>query len=421
MIDAKKVHLIGIGGIGVSAAAKWWKMKGTDVSGSDMHQSEIIEDLEQEGIQVKIGHFADNIPRECDLVIYSDAVPATNVERQAAEEQGIMQMSYFEFLGEIAKDHKTIAVSGTNGKSTTTAMLANILIDAGLDPTVILGTKVPGWEHKNFRMGGSNVFVVEACEHMQHMLYIKADIAVITNIEEDHLDFYRDIDHIREAFQEWVDKSDFDVLNATDPESKKLNVENVTWFNEGDISGVELKIPGAFNRMNAAAAAVAARHLGVTDDQIKSSLEKFKGTWRRFEHVGAFNGADVYSDYAHHPTAIEKSLAAYKEFYPDRRLLVCFEPHQYSRTAELFDDFVTCFASADALVLSEVYEVAGRNEFAGKTSKDLAEAIQNVDDVQYAENLDTAEQLVRELAKPDDVIVAMGAGDIDRVARKLVE
>lgn len=420
MQNFKKIHLIGIGGIGVSAAAKWWKAKGTDVSGSDMHQSEIVDDLEREGIQVKIGHFVDNIPRGCDLVIYSDAVPATNVERRAAEEQGIMQMSYFEFLGELAKDYKTIAVSGTNGKSTTTAMLANILIEGGMDPTVILGTKVPGWGQKNFRMGGGDILVVEACEHMQHMLYIKPDIAVITNIEEDHLDFYRDIDHIREAFQQWTEQSDVVVLNEEDAESQKLDVENVSWFDLDDVPEVTLRIPGRFNLMNAAAAAVAAQAVGVTSEQIKESLEKFKGTWRRFEHVGEFNGADVYSDYAHHPTAIEKALAAYKEFYPDRRLFVCFEPHQYSRTAELFDDFVTCFKSADVLVLSEVYEVAGRNEFAGKTSKDLADAIQNVKDVHYAENLETAEKLVRDLAKPEDVIVVMGAGDVDIIARKLI-
>lgn len=422
MIQAKNVHLIGIGGIGMSAAAKWWKAQGAAVTGSDMHPSSVVDDLEKEGIQVKIGHFADNMPRGCDLVIYSDAVPATNVERQVAEEQGVDQMSYFELLGKIAEEYNTtIAVSGTNGKSTTTAMLANILIDAGVDPTVILGTKVPGWEHKNFRMGRGDIFVVEACEHMEHMMHIEPEVAVITNIEADHLDYYRDIDHIREAFQKWIDLSDFDVLNARDPESKKLSAENISWFNEGDISGVELKVPGQFNRMNAAAAAVAARHLGVLDDQIKQSLEQFKGTWRRFEKVGAWKGAEVFSDYAHHPSAIQKSLAAYKEFYPNRRLVVVFEPHQYSRTSELFDDFVTCFGSADVLILSEVYEVAGRNEFTGKTSKDLSEAIKNVKEIHYAENLDEAEAVVREVIEENDVIVFMGAGDVDNLARKFSE
>lgn len=437
MIQAKQIHLIGVGGIGVSAAAKWWKAQGAEVTGSDMHPSEIIDDLEKEGIQVKIGHFADNLPRECDLVIYSAAVPSTNVERQAAAERGITEWSYAQFLGEMAKGHKTIAISGTNGKSTTTAMIGTILAEAGLDPTVIVGTMVPSFNHKNLRFGKGDWFVVEACEHMANMLNIAPNIAVITNIEEDHLDFYRDINHIRETFQQWADMAkDGVVINARDPESQKIRAKKMVPFASADRKiekgkqtftvdshELELMIPGEFNAMNAAAAAKAAELAGVQFDQIRSGLATFKGTWRRFEHVGTWKDADVYSDYGHHPTAIRGTLAAFKEFFPDRRLMLVFEPHQYSRTAELFDDFVPSFELADVLILSEVYQVAGRNEFAGKTSKDLVAAIKKLgkpNEVHYAENLDKAENVIRDNVKSNDVIVIMGAGAVDSLARKLV-
>lgn len=437
MISAKNVHIIGVGGIGTSAVAKWWKHQGAQVTGSDMHPGEIVDGLESFGIKVKIGHFADNIAGECDLVVYSSAVPATNVERQAAAERGIDMMSYPEFLGVLSKERKTIAVSGTNGKSTTTAMIAKILIDAGLDPTVILGTMSSDLPDGNLRVGKSEWLVMEACEHMGHMLEVKPQIAVITNIEEDHLDYYRDIDHIRETFQKWIDCEETCsniVLNKRDEQSQKLTAKYVDYFDVEnrkigsgtqtfDVAGVEvsLKIPGEFNAQNAAAALTVAHLAGVADDDAVASLAQFNGTWRRFEHVGQWKEADVYSDYAHHPTAIAGALAAYKEFFPKKRLVLVFEPHQYSRTAELFDDFVTCFGSADVLIISEVYEVAGRNEFAGKTSKDLAEAVKDVPTVHYAQDLEKAESLVREIAKENDVIVIMGAGDVDRIARKLVE
>lgn len=423
MISAKNVHIIGIGGIGTSAVARYFKAKGATISGSDMHPSDILDDLDKEGIKVKIGHFADNIPRDCDLVIYSRAVPATNVERQVAVERGISELSFPQFLGELSKEHKTIAVSGTNGKSTTTAMIARILIDAGLDPTVIVGTQVPGWKDKNLRMGEGEWLVIEACEHMASMLEISPDIAVITNIEEDHLDFYKDLDDIREHFQKWIDGvkgGGSVVLNAQDGQSQMLKVENAASFDTRD--DIKLNIPGDFNIMNASAAMKVAEVIGVDESVAKAAVEGFEGTWRRFEHVGAWHDADIYSDYAHHPTAVKGSIAAFKEKYPDRRLVICFQPHQYSRTAELFDDFVDSFEKVDVLILSEVYEVAGRNEHAGKTSKDLVEAVKNhgkPDEVYYAKDLDESESKLRDVVVSGDVIVLMGAGDVDTVARKL--
>jgi len=450
MITAKTVHIIGVGGIGTSAVARWWKGQGATVSGSDMHTSAILEDLDEAGIEVKIGHFADNIPRDCDLVIYSAAVPATNVERQVANERGIKEWSYPKFLGKLAAEKKTIAVSGTNGKSTTTAMIAGILIEAGYDPTVILGTKVPDWPEKNLRIGKSDWFVVEACEHMANMLSIHPNTAVITNIEEDHLDYYRDLSHIRDTFQQWIDCKDTCsqvVLNRDDAESQKLDAKYVSWFGvdhrkieDGgqtfDVAGVPviLHIPGAFNAQNAAAALTAAHVVGVPDEPALKALADFKGTWRRFEHVGMWTptsltlrgagSSDVYSDYAHHPTACAGSIAAFKEFFPDRRLVVVFEPHQHSRTTELFDEFVTAFDDADVLLVSEIYEVAGRTESKQISSKDLVEKIQargTVKDVRFTKDQAEAEAQLASLVAPQDVIVLMGAGSIDELARKLTQ
>ncbi len=439
MMNAKKVHIIGLGGIGTSAVARLFLAKGAKVSGSDVDQSSIIDDLQNEGVEFRLGHFAENVPRECDLVVYSRAVPADNVERQIVFERSIREFSYPEFLGEFAKTKKTIAVSGTNGKSTTTAMIASILIEAGLDPTAIVGTQVPGWEKHNLQIGESEWFVVEACEHMASMLEITPDIAVITNIAEDHLDFYSDLDQIVDTFQKWassIEPGGTCVLNAQDKESQKIKFDQIIKFEVGDrhIDGehqsfmvdgdpYKLMIPGDFNAQNAAAAIMAAKHIGVSAGVCAQALEKFKGTWRRFEYLGVWQDADIYSDYAHHPEAVRGAIEAFREAYPQRRIVLVFEPHQQSRTQELFDDFVKCFDGVQELVLSEIYEVEGRNEDDKISSKDLADKIEarrSIPHVHFAQDHDAAEKILADRVQPNDLVIIMGAGDIDNLARKLV-
>ena len=275
---------------------------------------------------------------------------------------------------------------------------------------------------------------------MASFLEIRPDYGVITNIEEDHLDFYNDLNQIRETFQLWVDqmkKGSTVFINSHDPESKSIRAldkksfdfknrkteEGKQTFNVDDVQFC-LQIPGEFNAMNAAAAVAVCRVVGIKDEVIKKALCEFKGTWRRFEHVGVWKDADVYSDYAHHPTAITGSIKAFKEFFPNRRLVVVFEPHQHSRTHELFDEFVESFDEADVLILSEVYEVVGRTEEKFETSKDMAEKIKDRkknNEVLYAENLKKAESHLRDVVKPGDIIVCVGAGDIDSLARKIAK
>lgn len=440
MLQAKNVHLIGIGGIGNSAAAKWWLAQGATVTGSDAHKSDITKSLEGRGVVIKYGHAPENIPADCDLVIYSRAVPDTNPERQAAKERGLIEWSYPQFLGELSRTHKTIAISGTNGKSTTTAMTAKILIDAGLDPTVILGTMAPFLPEGNLRVGAGEWLVVEACEHMESMRQITPHIAIITNIEADHLDYYGTVEKIQAAFSNWITemKPVGVFLNKRDLRSQKINghffdvsdrsIENgrqvFQLVCDGPLNNVRirLRLPGEFNAMNAAAAAHAGVAAGVSIEVIQSALESFPGTWRRFEYISAWQGTDLYSDYAHHPTAIRGTLQAFKEFFPERRLVVVFEPHQHSRTHELFADFVTSFDQADVLILSEIYEVTGRTEEKNESSNDLAQRVRErgkIDQVIYAADHQAAENSLRDLAQPGDVVVIMGAGSIDELARKL--
>ncbi|NQV90211.1 UDP-N-acetylmuramate--L-alanine ligase [Candidatus Uhrbacteria bacterium] len=451
----KHVHFVGIGGIGMSALAKWFLHEGVQVSGSDMHLSPITHDLEVRGAKVYSGHAGSNIADDVDLMIHSPAVPETNVERVASQERGIPDRSNFEVLGEISKSFSTIVVTGTNGKSTTTAMLGSILVSAGYDPTVLVGSMVPGFKDGNIRFGGGRFFVLEGCEYRANMLNFAPEMIVLTNIEEDHLDYYRDLSHIQETFQTFVDTlqgkgmtifnvqdegirplrfsrgigygidvvSDYFGRNRTmEPGSQRVPV----FRNEGDevhLGDLELIVPGAFNMMNALAATSAAMELGVPFETCRRALKMFPGIWRRFERVGVWHGADVISDYGHHPSAITQTIQATREFFPGRRVVLCYQPHQHDRTKKLFDEFVESLPLADVLIVSEIYDVAGRNEEHDVSSSDLVKAIQQNDpakNVRFAKDLQEADSKLREQVQSGDVILIMGAGDIDDLARKLV-
>lgn len=466
----KKIHFVGAGGIGVSALAKWSILDSVKVSGSDAAQSEITDELQKMGARIftppkagQVGHKKENVPPDADLIIYSDAAPKDNPERK----NKILQKSYYEVLGDITRQKKTIAVSGTNGKSTTTAMLGKILIDAGLDPTVIVGSKFKDFKYGNFHPGGGDYFVVEACEHNAHMLNLVPEYIVLTNIEADHLDFYKNLENILEHFGRYVariPKSGFLIYNADDKNTAKLStigyptsngrkisygveesadfrfenraVENgaqkFDFLMEGRAMGeLELQVPGLFNVYNAMAAAAMAYSLGVDFGKIKKSLAAFGGLWRRFEFIGKYKGAPVISDYGHHPTAIRATILAAREFYPERRVVLAFEPHQHHRTRALFADFTRAFDDADVVILSEIYNVAGRVSAADKniSSKKLSEAIvkywETDEDTKreremiYCENLAETETALRKNVKKKDIVIIMGAGDIYKVAEKI--
>ncbi len=456
--NIQKAHLIGVGGIGVSAVAKLLMHAGVEVSGSDAYESDITNDLIQRGADIYIGHSEDNLPEELDLVVRSGAVPDDNPELAAARQRGVRDLTYFEFLGEFTKGKRVVAVAGTHGKSTTTAILGQILVSAGLDPTVIVGSKVPSFPDGNLRLGNSDLLVVEACEHEAHLLEFCPYAAIVTNIEADHLDFYKDLEHIKETFRKFASqvKSDgFLVLNADDTEGSaeivaEARIETVGFTDSSsyhvkdvpdgngvqrfslakdgkEIGQFDLRVPGKFNEMNAAMAVVMALELGAPIHSVWEALNSYRGIWRRFEIIGEPYGATIVSDYGHHPTAVSATLAAAREFYPERKIVLLFQPHHRNRTRNLFDDFVRSFDGADVLILPEIYDVAGREEDSDKTisSHDLMLAVKNHDKtrgvnrpVRYAEDLEEAFRELHSILEPGSVALIMGAGDVDQLARR---
>lgn len=438
----KRVHFVGIGGIGVSALAKLCLARGIAVSGSDLRSSAVTEDLARRGAKVSVGSL---LPEDADLLVYSPAVPESDPERVEAARRGVRQLSYPEALGELSRSMRTVVVTGTNGKSTTTAMLGLILEAAGMDPTVIVGSLVPGFPLGNLRVGNSGLFVVEGCEYRANVLNLHPSAVVLTSVEEDHLDYFRDIDHIRATFQQLVDSCPGAVAwNADDAQSRLLKVRDGVSYAleaEADVKGEDrrvqagaqsvdvrrhgvkfgsftLRVPGAFNAMNALAATAMAMELGVPFETCARTLESFRGIWRRFERVGTWKGADVISDYGHHPTAIRATLEAAREFFPGRRVVLCFQPHQHSRTLELKDDFIAALRLADAAVIPEIYGVAGRTEEEANlvSSKDL---VAGVPGAIFAKDLDEAERALGGIVREGDVLIVQGAGDVDDLARKL--
>lgn len=477
LTQIKKIHFVGVGGIGVSAVAKMFVRIGKEVSGSDVTSSEIVDDVVKSGIKVFIGHKENNLSKDVDLLVYSDAIPENNPEREKAKKLGIPEMSYFELIGDFSREKFTIAISGTHGKSTTTALAGLMLASGGLDPIVIVGSKSKAFKGGNLRHGRTKYFVVEACEHEAHMLHLRPKIIILTNIEEDHLDFYKNISNIKQTFLRYANllpENGLLIINNDDPVireiiysnkdalEKKIKIISFAIENNADIRGINLRVhdiqlgensdkiercqrfeimrgrdnlgefvlrvPGKFNVYNALAAIACALSFNIPLQKIKTVLKKFDGIWRRFEKISEKDGSIVISDYAHHPTEIRETLKAVRDFYPGRRIVLAFQPHQYDRTQKLFNDFVLSFDEADVLILNEIYGVVGReNDEQLVSSKDLIKKIEERDskrnfsrDIFYGENLKETKKIIKSNIKQGDIIVVMGAGDIYNIAKDLL-
>ena len=426
LIKIKKAHFVGIGGVGVSAIARMMLAEGKIVGGSDVSDSAIIDELRKLGANIFLGHSADNIADDVDLVVYTPAVTVDNPELKKATELGIPMLSYPEMLGLISKDKYTIAVSGAHGKTTTTAMIAKILIDAKKDPTVIVGSLLK--DHKsNFVAGKSGYFVVEACEYKKSFLNLNPKIIVITNIDNDHLDYYGNLENIKKAFGEFAAKLPKEGYLVCDPNDENLkDIIKEAKFKIIDYTKVNnnfsLKIPGEHNIKNAQAAIVAAEILGVDSKKAENSLESFEGTWRRFEFKGETkNGVFVYDDYGHHPTEIKATLKGAREFFGGKKIWCVFQPHLYSRTKLLFDDFGKSFGDADEIILADIY-AAREPKDEGINSKMLAEEItKNGGRARYMESFEKITDFLAENAKKGDVVITMGAGDIFKIGENLLK
>lgn len=425
-----KIHFIGIGGIGMSALARLFLHEGKEVSGSDRSESVVTDGLKREGVDFYNQDgptILQDSEKRIDLVVYSDAIPPDHQERQEAMRQGIPAMSYFEALGEIANEYFLIVVAGTHGKTTTTAMIADVLEAAELDPTVVVGS-LRAKTKSNFRAGKSKYFVVEGDEYRRHFLAFRPDALIITNIEADHLDYYKDLTDIESAFHELALRVPAEGVIVADTAS-----ESVKKVVEGAAAAVRdyrafidpllpLQVIGTHNYQNAAAALALAEHLSIDGKVARQALTDFTGTWRRFEYKGqAENGAVVYDDYAHHPTEIKTTLRAAREKFADKKIIVAFHPHLYSRTKQLFNDFAAAFKDADQVVIAPIF--AAREEDDGSISnRTLAEAIEkNGTRAAAPDSFESIEQFLHDNSDADSIIITMGAGDIYKIAESLTK
>jgi len=416
LADYSRVHFIGIGGIGMSALARLMKSRDKIVTGSDVSQSAITKSLNKEGIAVSIGHSEKNLADDVDCVVYTLAISSDNPELLKAGEKNLSVFTYAGMLGLVSGDSKTIAVSGTHGKTTTTAMINSALRAAGIKPNVIVGSLLSG-DETNFLPGegeSKKIFLTEACEYKKSFLNLKPSILVITNIEEDHLDFYRDLADIKGAFMEMADKvpargkivCDFNDANVEEIvkkyEKKCLNTRDF-------LSAVpELKVPGEHNRRNAACALAVAKILKVDLKKAQRGLANFCGTWRRLEPRGKNKrGAIIYDDYGHHPTEITASLEALRQKYPGKKIVVFFQPHLYSRTKTLFGGFVAVLKKFDKVYLLPIYAAREPNDPSISSEKIAG----RVPGAEVLENFDTARKKLAEIEK-DRLILTLGAGDV---------
>ena len=425
MSSIKKVHLIGIGGIGISALAKLMLHEGKVVQGTNEAKSpQTLHELEQKGVRISYAIDIKNVDPDTDLIVYSDAWPAREPEfMEAVRALGIPTHSYFEVLGFVTKGKTTIAVGGTHGKTTTTGFLAKALIDAGLNPTVIVGSVMKDFG-SNFVPGG-NTFVVEACEYQDHILKLHPKFLIITNIELDHTDYFPDLSAIQATFRQAAIRLPEDGALITNPHDPNIApiLEGLSCrvIDYSTVSVPELQLIGGFNIQNARAAKAAAQTYAsdVSEELIDESLEGFGGTWRRFEYKGRTAlGADVYDDYAHHPTAIRETIRAAKEKLAGKKLLVAFHPHLYSRTKSLFREFVEAFDEVDEVILAPIF--AAREKPDPSVSSDvLAQEItkRGIPATSY-ESLEEV-QAVLETVPAGTVIITMGAGDIYKVADQI--
>jgi len=425
------VHLVGIGGIGMSAIAQHFFANGIGVSGSDLHQNKMTKRLEAMGCKISYGHEENNVPVEADLVVTSLAVAASNPEVQATVKRGVKMLKYPEALGEITRDYKTIAVAGSHGKTTTTGMLAKLLIDAGLDPVVILGSTAGFLENNNYRHGRGDILVLEACEYYAGFLNLHADITVIVNVEHDHFDAYPLESDYLEAFEKLAigTNPEYPVVLNVDFKLgqellEKIKDRKVLTFGEKDADiiltdyNLELSVPGHHNKINALAVVAVAKILQIDLAIVRKSLKAFVGTARRLELKEERDGCVIYSDYAHHPTEIRASLQALRERYPNKVIGVVYQAHQHHRTKELLGEFGVAFKDADKVIIVPIYAARDSEELMHEiTPQKLADVIAahhrsvSVVDDDDALLLTLVDELVKEL----DVLVVMGAGDVEKL------
>lgn len=416
------IHFTGIGGIGMSALAQLCVQRGDTVTGSDTTPNPITNILESEGIHITFEQTKENITDNIDLLIYTEAVHEDNPERQEARLKNIPQKSYFEYLGEISKDYQTVAIAGTHGKTTTTGLLASAMIKAELDPTVIVGAQLPLLNDKNYRHGKSDWLIVEACEYRENFRFLKPEIVLITNVELDHVDYYQSEQHYIEAFQKFVKNAQTVVAHPNTPLIDQVlkGYEGAILWTNSSIK-LNLNIIGKHNHDNALLCEKLLEILPLTQTEEGNfyyGLEQFKGSARRQERIGASEEIEIYDDYGHHPTEIEATYKAFQENFPKKTIGLLFEPHQYSRTKELFEDFANILQNTKPLGLLPIYEARDTDQDKQSVSiEKLAQACNG----EIIRSQEEAKKFMQKHLKKGDILLCMGAGNISSFARELIK
>lgn len=442
----KKIHFVGIGGIGMSGIAEILLTEGFKVSGSDKALSEVTERLQQLGAVVWEGHKPENVEPDVDALVYSSAVTLDNPEVVEAQKRKIPVIRRAEMLAEVMRLKYGIGIAGTHGKTTTTSMISLVLMEGGLDPTVIVGGRLHGLGGTNARLGKGNFIVVEADEFDRSFLSITPTIAVLTTLETDHLDCYRDLEDLKGAFVQFANKVPFygfvvlcldepalqDIIpqlskkkiisyglnpqadvQAVDIHHKHNTVAFTVLRSDSELGQVTLQIPGKHNVQNALAAIAVGLELGVPFAKVKNGIERFCGVYRRWEKKGEVNGVTLYDDYAHHPTECKATLAGVKAGWRRRRVVCVFQPHLYSRTRDFYEEFGKAFLLSDVLVVTDVYP-AREEPIQGITGELIANAAKQYGhkNVVYVPDKKQVPQTLMQTAKPNDIVITMGAGDI---------
>ena len=419
-----KIFCSGIGGIGLSAYAAHMHERGHDVSGTDASKSAITDALENMGVHVSFLQDGSAVPKEFDLLVYSEAIPTSSPERVRARERGVTECSYFKALGDLTRGTNLLCVSGTHGKSSTTAMLAGVLIDANKDPSVVLGTKSANLDGKNWRKGNTDLWLVEACEYRRSFHFLSPKVILLTNADGDHFDAFKDKAEYESAFVEFVKSLPKDgviVYHKSDKDSAAIVAKSgKKGIDADDMPLVTMGVPGLHMRQNAQLVLKACEALGIPLELSKKSLEKFSGTWRRMEKKGLTSaGVTVIDDYAHHPKEIAATLSAMKEAYPKQKIVCVFQPHTHHRTLALWDDFSRAFKDAHTVLLTDVYDARPDKDAEKVEVLRLAEDIKanSKVDVLTAMKFDEAKIILEtEVLSPGDILITMGAGDITKLS-----
>ena len=447
----KKIHFVGIGGIGMSGIAEILINQGFDVSGSDLHLTEVTKRLEELGAKIYEGHSPENV-KDADVLVYSSAVIPDNDEVRAASDRNIPIIKRAEMLAETMRMHYGIGIAGTHGKTTTTSMVGLTLTEGGIDPTIIVGGKLSGLGGTNARLGNGEFIVVEADEFDRTFLKLTPTIAALTTLESEHLDTYKDLDDIKTAFIEFANKVPFygfvvicldepalqDIIpsinktiftygttaqadvRAVDIEFEGFSSRYTVIYKGKELGKIKLNIPGVHYVKNSLVSITIGMELGIDFDIIKNALEKFTGVYRRFE-TKYKNDILVLDDYAHHPTETSATLDGIRAAW-DRRLVVVFQPHLYSRTKDFFQDFGKSFLNSDVFICTDVYP-AREKPIDGVSGEMIANITKKYGhkNVHYVQDKKNVPEKLMELKKKDDIIITMGAGDIWKYGEKFVE